>query len=258
VTDGVYVADGDRLIPGPGATGPWFPGVQHGGAVLGLFARAVEATPAAGPMMLTRLTVDMSRRVPMAPTRVDTEVVRDGRRVQALELRLDVNGETVARATAMRVRIDATVVPADKVTAWPEDAMPPGPDDTPVMTGDWSAADFIDNFTMRRIETDPGRARTWLRMHVPLVDGETTSPTVLAAIVADMIPSAGTIVDFDDYLSVNPDLSVHLHRPPQGEWIGHTALVRVSPDGYGQTDAQLCDRNGAFGRSLKSLLIDRR
>ena len=79
-----------------------------------------------------------------------------------------------------------------------------------------------------------------------------------AAAVGDMIPSAGSIVDFEKFLSVNPDLSLHFHRVPDSEWIGCKSLVLVSPYGFGQTDAQLFDTHGAFGRSLKSLLIDHR
>ncbi|MEQ8840742.1 MAG: thioesterase family protein [Acidimicrobiales bacterium] len=259
MTDAIFVPDGELLIPQPTACGPWFPGVQHGGAITGLIARAIEATPSAQPMMLTRLTVDMSRKVPMGPTKVDVEVVRDGKRVQALECRYVVDGDIVGRASAMRIRLDGGVVGADnRVAPWPEDTPPPGPDEIGDPHFMFDGLDFVQNFTMRRTEPEPGRSVSWLRLNVPFVAGETTSPLMFAAAVADMIPSAGSVMDFENYLSVNPDLSMHFHRLPVGEWIGHTALVRVSPDGFGQTDAQLFDLTGGIGRSLKSLLIDPR
>ena len=259
MTDPIFVPDGAQLVPQPAAAGPWFPGVQHGGAIAGLVARAVERTPAAQPMMLTRLTFDMSRKVPMGPTRVDTDIVRDGRRVQALECRYLVDGEVVGRATAMRIRLDGAVVGADQhLEPWPEDHPPPAPDEIPEMVYDIDGVDFVQNFTMRRHEPEPGRCVTWLRLNAPFVAGEEASPMVRAAMIADMIPSAGSVMDFDRYLSVNPDLSAHFHRVPDGDWIGHQALVRVSPDGFGQTDAQLFDTTGSVGRSIKSLLIDPR
>ncbi len=259
MTDAIFVPDGDLLIPQPSARGPWFPGVQHGGAITGLIARAIEATPAAQPMMLTRLTVDMSRKVPMGPTKIDVEIVRDGKRVQSLECRYVVDDEIVGRASAVRIRLDGEVVgPASQLDTWPEDEPPPGPDEIPDPNFMLSGIDFVQNFTMRRSEPEPGRSVSWLRLNVPFVEGEKTSPMTFAAAVADMIPSAGSVMDFEKYLSVNPDLSMHFHRVPQGEWIGHTALVRVSPDGFGQTDAQLFDLDGGIGRSLKSLLIDPR
>ena len=107
-------------------------------------------------------------------------------------------------------------------------------------------------------EAEPGRSVSWLRLEVPFVLGEPTSPMTFAAAAADMIPSAGSIIDFQTHLSVNPDLSMQFHRVPTGEWIGNAALVRVNPDGYGSTDAQLFDRTGSIGRSMKSLLIDPR
>ncbi|MEM7142838.1 MAG: thioesterase family protein [Actinomycetota bacterium] len=259
--EAIFIPDGDRLIPQPTAAGPWFPGVQHGGAVTGLIARAVEMTPSATPMMLTRMSVDMSRKVPMGPTKVTAEVIRDGKRVQSLAISFDVDGEIVARSTAMRIRLDDSVVAEDQMPdPWPEDAPPPGPDGMDDIELKVHGQDFVHNFTMRRSEDpeEPGRAVSWLRLDVPFVLGEPTRPMTFAAAAADMIPSAGSIVDFDRYLSVNPDLSMQFHRIPEGEWIGSSALVRVNRNGFGSTDAQLFDGSSSIGRSMKSLLIDPR
>jgi hypothetical protein len=259
VIEAIFIPDGDRLIPQPTASGPWFPGVQHGGAVTGLMARAVEQAPSAQPMMLTRMSVDMSRRVPMGPTRVIATVLRDGRRVQSLSCDYEVDGEVVGRATAMRIRIDDSVVPDDQVPEpWAEDEPPPGPEGIPEIEITVHGEDFVHNFTMRRQEDIPGRAISWLRLDVPFVAGEETRPMTFAAAVADMISSAGSIMDFDRYLSVNPDLSMQFHRVPEGPWIGQRSLVRVSPHGFGSTDAQLFDSTTSIGRSMKSLLIDPR
>lgn len=259
--EAIFIPDGDVLLPQPTAAGPWFPGVQHGGAVTGLIARAVEMMPSAQPMMLTRMSVDMSRKVPMGPTRVTAEVLRDGKRVQSLGIRYEVDDEVVARSTAMRIRIDDTVVADDQVPApWPEDEPPRGPDGLDDIEITVHGADFIHNFTMRRHEdeAEPGRSISWVRLEVPFVLGEETRPMTFAAAAADMIPSAGSIMDFDRYLSVNPDLSMQFHRVPEGEWIGNRSLVRVNRDGFGSTDAQLFDSTSSIGRSMKSLLIDPR
>lgn len=259
MTEAIFIPDGDRLIPQPTAAGPWFPGVQHGGAVTGLMARAIEMTPADRPMMLTRMSVDMSRKVPMGSTRVVTNVVRDGRRVQSLSCDYEVDGEIVGRATAMRIRIDDSVVPDEQVPdPWPEDTPPSGPEGIDDIEITVQGKDFVHNFTMRRQEDIPGRAISWLRLDVPFVAGEETRPMTFAAAAADMISSAGSIMDFDRYLSVNPDLSMQFHREPVGPWIGQRSLVRVSPRGFGSTDAQLFDSTSSIGRSMKSLLIDPR
>jgi hypothetical protein len=261
VIDAIFIPDGDVLVPQPTACGPWFPGVQHGGAITGLFARAVEQTPSSAPMMLTRLSVDMSKRVPMGPTRVRAEILRDGKRVQSLGIDYEVDGETVARATAMRIRIDESVVDESQVIPpWPEDEPPRGPDGLDDLDVTVHGLDFVHNFTMRRFEdpAEPGRSVSWVRLDVPFVLGEQTGPMTFAAAAADMIPSAGAVMDFDRYLSINPDLSMQFHRVPQGDWIGNRALVRVNRNGFGSTDAQLFDEHTSIGRSMKSLLIDPR
>ncbi|MDG2026581.1 MAG: thioesterase family protein [Acidimicrobiales bacterium] len=258
--EAVFIPDGDVLIPQPTAAGPWFPGVQHGGAVTGLIARAVEMMPSAQPMMLTRMSVDLSRKVPMGPTRVTAEILRDGKRVQSLAVSFEVDGEIVARSTAIRIRIDESVVPPDRVPDWPEDEPPVGPDELDNINKMVGGPDFVDNFTMRRREdeTEPGRAVSWVKLDVPFVLGEPTQPMTFAAAAADMIPSAGSIMDFNTHISVNPDLSMQFHRVPVGDWIGSAALVRVNPGGFGSTDAQLFDQTSSIGRSMKSLLIDPR
>ena len=257
MSDAVFVPQGDLLIPQPSAIGPWFPGVQHGGAIAGVFARAIERVPSAVPMTTTRLSIDMSRRVPMGATRVDTEVVRDGKRIQAIEARYVVDDEIVGRATAMRVRIAEGLSVPNPVL--PEDQIPSDPDTHPVIT--WTFAgplDFAASFDFRRSEDDDGRVTGWMKMKKAFVEGESNDPRVLIAAVADMIPSGGSVLDYERMISINADLVISLHRPPEGEWLGFTAAVRGEGNGYGQADATLFDHRGRIGRALKSLLVDTR
>ncbi|MEM8708332.1 MAG: thioesterase family protein [Actinomycetota bacterium] len=257
MSDAVFVSEGDLLIPQSSAIGPWFPGVQHGGAIAGVFARAVERLPSAGPMMTTRLAIDMSRRVPMGPTRVDTDVVRDGKRIQAVECRYVVDDEVVGRATAMRVRIaDGISVPNP---ALPEDEIPSDPETHPVITWTFDGPlDFAASFDFRRTEDDLGRVTGWMKIEKPFVAGEPNDPRILVAAVADMMPSGGSVLDYERMISINSDLVISLSRPPEGEWIGFTAAVRGEGNGYGQADATLFDHRGRIGRALKSLLVDER
>ena len=55
---------------------------------------------------------------------------------------------------------------------------------------------------------------------------------------------------------VNPDLTVHLHRPPVGEWIGMQAESTAETNGIGLADTKLFDKNGKIGRGAQSLFID--
>ena len=53
------------------------------------------------------------------------------------------------------------------------------------------------------------------------------------------------------------DLTVYLHRQPEGEWICLDATTDVDPHGAGVAHSRLYDQRGAIGRSLQGLFIDR-
>ena len=257
VSDAIFVPDGEWLIPQPNACGPWFPGVQHGGSVSGLFARAIERIESDAEMFTTRISIDMSRRVPMGPTRVTVAVVRNGRRVQSLEASYNVADEVVARATATRIRVDEDLASETiGVGSRSEDLPPKQPEEVPELTDIFLGFDFVRNFTMHREDIGEGAAMSWARLDRPFVEGEESTALVRLAAAADMIPSANSILDHRRYLSVNPDLNIAVSRLPEGDWIGSSAVVRTARRGVGQTDAQLYDRHGVVGRSIKSLLVD--
>ncbi len=251
---------GEVLIPHRRASGPWFPGVQHGGAVAGLFARAVEAVPSAVTMHITRLTVDLTRKVPLEPTTVTTRIVRDGRRVQSVEAAMVIGGIEVSRASAIRIRTADGVVGADAVLPpWPGDEAPGDPEDAAVTALDEDAFAYLACFEMRRkADFEPGRGTVWLRLRNPLVGGESPSPIVRASMVADLTMSAGSVVGFHRYLSANPDLTVTSFRPPAGEWLALDSTVRLVGDGIGESTGAMYDRAGRFGSTLKTMLIDPR
>lgn len=251
--------NGQELLPTELAAGPpWLPGTQHGSAVTALMARAVEATPAATTMHLSRLTVDLSRPVPFGPTTVETAIVRDGRRVQVLDVVLRVNGDPYSRASAMRLRIDDGVVAAvDRPAPWLEDIDVPQPTSEAVATPFerdtlWSAHEA------HWVSYTPGTGSVWLRPTRTLVEGEDLSATMRVAMIADLVMSGGGLLPPDRYLVVNPDLTLALSRPPESEWILVRSRVRLGPDGTGQSEGTLYDELGWIGRSLKSLLVDRR
>ena len=60
------------------------------------------------------------------------------------------------------------------------------------------------------------------------------------------------------YTFVNADLSVHLARPLQGEWVGMQSQSVADPSGIGLCQTPLWDADGPVGRGLQSLVIARR
>jgi hypothetical protein len=251
--------EGDRLVPSILAQGPWNPNHLHGGPICGVLARAVEACESPVPMRVARMTVEMTRAVPIEPFEVRAEVTRAGKRIQQIDARIEAGGQTLARATALRMRVGKrgrdAAVPLDE----PVPERKPGPPtDAPRMLQ--YAPGFIRSldFLRTRVPERGSDGVVWARMRVPLVEGEAPTPLVRLATICDFASGAGNALDFTRFTSINPDLSLHVLREPRGEWIGIRANSRIEADGIGHSHATLFDDEGPVARALVSLLVERR
>jgi acyl-CoA thioesterase len=65
-------------------------------------------------------------------------------------------------------------------------------------------------------------------------------------------------LDITKWTFLNTDLVVHVHRIPEGEWIGIRAETNYGPDGIGTTIGTLFDQRGALGGIQQSVLVRRR
>ncbi|TDD24003.1 acyl-CoA thioesterase domain-containing protein [Nonomuraea diastatica] len=84
--------------------GPWDPGSQHMGPVTALLVHELARTAPRPGLHLSRLVVDVFAPVPVAELRVETDVARDGKRVQCLSASVHSGGREFARASAWRIR----------------------------------------------------------------------------------------------------------------------------------------------------------
>jgi acyl-coenzyme A thioesterase PaaI-like protein len=239
------------------AAGPWDATVQHGGAPAALIARAVERFAASAPMRLARLTIDLMRPVPVAPLAVRTDVVREGRAIQVLAVDLFAGDKPVARATALRIRAADN---ADAATVEPFD-LPPPERSSPVDRAKRLAGGFMTALDIRMAAGAwhvLGPAAAWYRFATPLFAGEEATATMCAAAVADTSSGVSAALPFEQWTFINADLTVSFARAPAGEWLLVDARTWIGPDGTGITRARLADRNGWFGASVQSLVVERR
>lgn len=246
-------------MPGPFTAGPWSPDAQHGGPVAALLARFVELVATPVPMQAVRLTVDLLRPVPVLPLQVSTEVIRPGSRVQLVEAALSAGGEVLARARALLVRVAAVEVPT--APPWPRTPSDPMAATPRRRLAGEPTAFHLDAMEMRFAAGDwqsGGPAVVWERLRVPVVAGEEASPLQRAAAAADSGNGISRVVPFDDYVFVNPDLTVALSRAPVGEWVGLDVRTRLNGDGWGQAESLLFDTIGPCGRAVQSLYVERR
>jgi hypothetical protein len=93
---------------------------------------------------------------------------------------------------------------------------------------------------------------------VPVVPGEAPSPLERTLAAADFGNGISAVVSWDDYLFVNPELTVYLLRDPVGEWIGLDSRTAIDPGGIGLAESTLHDEQGPFGRALQSLYVSKR
>lgn len=262
--DALYVRDGDRYVPTTLTTGPWDPAAQHGGAPAALLVHGVEAVAAPDPVQIARLTFELMRPVPLRPLRVATEVIRPGRKVQIVQASLlDESDTEVMRATALRIRVADLDVPSQAV---PDDPVPAGPEHgqrlefaagmAPEGTAFHKDANeilFVEGGFDR-----PGPATGWIRLRQPVVADEPTSPIMRLAAAADFGNGFSWAVPRDRWIFINPDLTIHVARPPAGEWICLRSVTHPGPAGAALAESALYDAEGRVGRSVQSLLLDRR
>jgi acyl-coenzyme A thioesterase PaaI-like protein len=237
------------------ARGPWSPDALHGGAVAALLAHA--AIPHVDDLQTVRLTVELTRTVPVDALTVTAEVVRPGRRVRAVAATMSAGGREVATASLVAIRTADVPAPAQ-----PSVAPPPGPEHgrAPNFTsgGTYEAlhnSGVEHRFVIGSFE-DPGPATDWIRLRVPLIEGETPSPLERVAVAADFGNGVSRIIDFEQLLFINPDLTIYLHRLPVGEWVCLDSVTRIEPYGIGLATSDLYDGEGPIGRSLQSLVVD--
>lgn len=255
----IFVGDGDLFVPTGHARGPWDPGQQHGGAPSALMVRAMEAL--APEFQLARLTVEFLGTVPLAPMRVAAELWRPGRRMQLARSTLALeDGREVARAGAVLLHRQAlSDVPGD--TAGAPLAQGPGEGREERWWGDDAGDAFYrTGMEIRWVDGDWGRGpgKVWFRLRIPVVDDEEPSPAMRAAAAADFGNGVSQVLSWERWLFTNTDLTVQLHRPPEGEWVGLDARTIVQPAGVGLAVSTLHDERGPVGTGQQTLYVGRR
>ena len=104
----------------------------------------------------------------------------------------------------------------------------------------------------------PGPVGLWIRLDVPLVADEEPSGVQRVMAAADFGNGVSGSLPHDEWLYINPDLTVHLGRPPVGVWVGMRSASRYAAAGAGLAESELFDAAGRLGRSCQSLFVDHR
>jgi len=254
--DHLIEVDGEMILPTRLCGGPWDVGAQHGSAVAGVLARAVESVETAVSMQPARFTVDLLSRVPLTPMRQVVEVVKMGKQIAVIDARLLSDERVVARASALFIRDQAGLVFPAEANVPPEPPMPPTDPSSPSpgevfsFPGFWNAIDYVRS----RGEMAGGApASAWLRLRCRVAAGEEPTPFQRLAVAADMGSGIAGFLPFDRFRTINADISLHILRLPTSEWIGLDGDTRIETDGIGQSAAALFDEVGLVARMQSSI-----
>lgn len=256
--EAIYRVEGDRVAVSPNAAGPWDPGMQHGSPPASLVVWAAERIPTAVPMRITRVTVDLMRPVPLTPLTLQTEILREGRKIQLCAVTLRAEGVAVVAGSVLKIRTQELDLPSD-IAELPLDL--PGPDQSREEKADFSSSPFVTGLSLRAARGQfgvRGPGAIWYRVDRPLVDGCSISQAMRAVVAADFCNGTSAALDFREWTFLNADLTVSMMREPRGDWILLNAESWIGPEGAGLAMARLADRCGYFGRVVQSLVIEKR
>jgi hypothetical protein len=236
-------------------SGPWDPRLQHAGPPAALIGRALERCEPRPEMVISRLTFEILHAVPVGEVEVIARVVRPGRSVELLEASLSAGGREVVRSSAWRV------LRAPAETANPHPYQPP-----PLPDGEMPMPAQLESGYLKAVEWRPvsggflehGPASAWIRIRVPIVDGEEPSGLQRVLAVADSGNGISGTLDMRRWWFINPELTVHLEREPEGEWICLDARTSIEPGGAGLATSTLSDLRGPVARGAQTLYVGER
>jgi hypothetical protein len=252
-------ARGERFVATDLVRSTWSAAIQHGAPVSALLVRALERCEARDDTRLSRVLVDLLGPVPAeGDIWVRAKQERSGKQIELISAEMlgigpDGQPRPVARASGWRLqkRDTAGVVHA------------PAPPLRPVadarsrdLKKDWDR-NYVHSLDWRWL-TEPmsdGPGESWIRPEVDLVKGESMTALERLFAVADDANGIGTKLDVRKWTFMNTDLVVHVHRVPDGEWIGVRAETNYGPDGIGTTIGTLFDESGAVGGIQQSVLV---
>ncbi|HEY0641720.1 MAG TPA: thioesterase family protein [Pseudonocardiaceae bacterium] len=255
--DAYYVPSGeDTFLPTTHTLGPWSPDAQHFGPPTALLARAMARCAPRPGGALTKLTVDILGPLPPVEVRAAATVLRPGRTVELLGAELSVGGRVAARATAWRFASSDT---AEVAGGAPEPMPPPTAGVERPLPSGWFTQGYLASVEWRWLAgswDEPGPAEVWGRPRFPLVRGEKNDGLEPLLTVTDSASGLSARLNpAEGWLFPNTDLTVHIHRPPVGEWAGLRARTVIGPAGTGVATAVLHDLNGPVGHSSQILTV---
>lgn len=250
---------GERFVATDLVRSTWSSAIQHAAPVSALLVRAMERCERRDDTRLSRVLVDLLGPVP-AEGELWVRAHRDraGKQIELISAEMLARGpdgapRPVAQASGWRL---AQLDTAELVHTGAAPLRPLAQARSRDMAKDWDR-NYVHSLDWRWL-TEPltdGPGESWITPTVDLVSGESMTPLQRLFAVADDANGIGTKLDIRQWTFLNTDLVVHVHRVPEGQWIGIRAETSYGPDGIGTTIGTLFDQSGAVGAIQQSVLV---
>jgi hypothetical protein len=185
-------------------------------------------------------------------------VVRPGRRVELCEATLydEEHDRAVARAAAWRFPA-GTAGPratSEPLTHTHRDGQ------RHERPRSWSGGylDAVDWRWVKGSVEEPGPGVVWMRPLVSLVDGEQMSPVQRLMACVDSASGVSAELNPAEWGFLNTELTVHVLRPPVGDWLCLDAETTLGSGSVGVATSSVYDEKGVVARSAQALLVSHR
>lgn len=241
--------------PTADTSGAWRSDEQHFSPLGGLIVHEIECVRAAEgrpDLLLSRISFDILGKIDLDDFEVCVETLRPGRTIELVEATVVIAERPVVRARAWFLGAQDTSAVAggapdplpapESVEPWPMSAL-------------WSGG-FIASLDARAVGAPrPGRATAWMSTSTGLVAGEPASSLASYVALVDTANGIAARQQPTEWMFPNVDLTIHLHRQPEGRWTGLDTDVVFGSDGIGSTNTVLHDTRGAVGRAEQILSV---
>ncbi|QXC60697.1 thioesterase family protein [Aquihabitans sp. G128] len=209
-----------------------------------------------------RCTFDLLRPAPVRPLDVQTEVVREGKRIQVVDTGLYDGDVCVAACRALRMRRGTASPAVAEDPALPALVVPPPPGEPK-----WSEAartfelpGIMGAYDARTpVDGDPAwPTTTWLRLRATVVEGTPTPAVVALAAAADFVSNSANHAGPESWTMINADVSLDVVREPTSDWLAVEVRTSFAPDGIGHSTGRIYDESGFVASAMTMGLVEPR
>lgn len=253
--ESLFIFEHGQYLPTDWARGPWDPRFLHGGPLAALLAYALVSELRDPALLLTRITVDLLRPIRQVPLTVCTRLVREGKRLRLVDAFLSDEVTVVARAAGLMLRrVDDAPAAASQpvrssIPSWENLA-------SRQSTMGKEARLFHRGTDIRPVVTagsEQPRA-VWIRAPYLLLPDTPLTGLLHAVAVSDYANAVGIMSDPQKRGFINADITLSLHREPEGEWLCLECVGRPDRAGIATSSVNVHDSAGLLGAASVSCL----